>query len=160
QRLGAARPQCRRVAGVDDPPGHRPTLAAQPDEAHPRHDAAGRGRQNIASRPAVAATATPRATPPPVQPVTSMPAAWSTDRRPGPSSARTSEVTESTSTYSYPSLKTKNPLGRWARTPATSITEMTAAQASGVSRPASSSAPAPTSVATLSHACSLPYRRP
>jgi hypothetical protein len=52
------------------------------------------------------------------------------------------------------------PLGRCARRPAISITEMTAAQASGVSRPMTSSVPAPISVTTLIHACSVPYRRP
>jgi hypothetical protein len=33
--VGSAGPQRRRMAGLDDPPRHRCTLAAQPDESDP-----------------------------------------------------------------------------------------------------------------------------
>src|SRR6185437_13686945 len=58
------------------------------------------GRQNVASSPAVATTATPSAIPPPAQPVIAVPAAESTENRPGPSTASARQVTDSTRTYS------------------------------------------------------------
>jgi hypothetical protein len=61
-------------------------------------------------------------------------------------------------TYSQPSpgRKMKKPLPRWLVTMATSITPITAAPPSGVSRPRTSIAPPTTSVMLASQACTMP----
>ncbi len=84
--------------------------------------------------------------------------ALSRDHSPAPRMAITNPVMVRVITYSQPSpgRKMKKPLPRWLVTMATSITPITAAPPSGVSRPSTSSAPPTTSVRLASQACTMP----
>ena len=91
-----------------------------------------------------------------------MSSAWSIDHSPGPMTASSSPQNVSVITYSQPSpgRKMKKPLPRWLVIQATSITPITAAPASGVSRPSSSSEPPTISVMLASQAWRMPASCP
>src|SRR5262249_41542291 len=154
--LGLLRPrpvgESVRVGGVgeeEDVDPHRHEHGHdEADEEQCRPHPAGRGRGDprrhgrlgvtSAGRPQRAPPAArPPATMAPAQPSTSMPMAWSSDQSPAPMVPTAKAVTAIMATYSQPcpGRKMKKPLLRWAVTPATSITPMTMAAATGVNSP-------------------------
>src|SRR4051794_41968394 len=85
-----------------------------------------------------------------------MPRAWSSETGPGPSSTIANTAAISTPLYSQPPSVLHGPLGACTWRIAVTIVPVIAAPASGVRKPAASSAPPPASAAPAATA----FRRP